>query len=295
VKVLVTGSRGKVGRALCPRLEESGYEVRAADLATPTWDRVSQDEPEDYWQADLTDAGAAYAVVAGCDVVVHTAAIPQPIHNPPHVVFANNMLSTFNVLEAAITADVGRFVNFSSETVPGFIFAYRPFKPNYLPIDEEHPVRPQDPYATAKWFGELMCDRAVERAGIRCTSIRPSWVQDEGSYERNLGPIVRDPAVLIGNYCAYVDVHDLCDAVVLAIETDLPGHEVFYIASPDTIGGHPLEETVRRHYDGDGIEFRELARQDAASISTAKAERMLGWAPERSWRDYLDDDGRART
>ena len=81
-------------------------------------------------------------------------------------------------------------------------------------------------------------------------------MQDEGSYERNLGPIVRDPSVLIGNYCSYVDVHDLCDAVVLAIETDLPGHEVFYIASPDTIGGHPLVETVSDHYGGEGIEFR---------------------------------------
>jgi UDP-glucose 4-epimerase len=294
MKVLVTGSRGKVGRALCPRLVEAGHDVRATDLATPTWDRVAPGEPEDYWQADLTDAGAAHALVAGCEVVVHTAAIPQPIHNPPHVVFANNMLSSFNVLEAAIGAGVRRVVNFSSETVPGFIFAYRPFKPDYLPIDEEHPVRPQDPYATAKWFGELMCDRTVERAEVRCTSIRPCWVQDEGSYERNLGPIVRDPSVLIDNYCSYVDVYDLCDAVVLAIETDLPGHEVFYIASPDTIGGHPLEQTVKRYYDGEGIEFRELAREDASSISTAKAERMLGWAPRRSWRDYLDDEGRAR-
>ena len=61
---------------------------------------------------------------------------------------------------------------------------------------------------------------------------------------------------MIGNYCSYVDVYDLCDAVVLAIETDLPGHEVFYIASPDTIGGHPLAETVKRYYGGEGIEFR---------------------------------------
>ena len=58
--------------------------------------------------------------------------------------------------------------------------------------------------------------------------------------------------MLIGNYCSYIDVHDLCDAVVLAIETDLPGHEVFYIASPDTIGGHPLVETVTNHYGGEG-------------------------------------------
>jgi nucleoside-diphosphate-sugar epimerase len=117
-------------------------------------------------------------------------------------------------------------------------------------------------------------------------------VQDEGSYERNLGPIVRDPSVLVGNYCSYVDVHDLCDAVVLSIETDLPGHEVFYVASPDTIGGHPLAETVRTHYGGSGIEIRALAREDASAISTAKAERLLGWKPSRSWRDYLDEEGR---
>jgi nucleoside-diphosphate-sugar epimerase len=287
-KVLVTGARGKVGRALCPRLVEAGFDVRATDLALPTWDRIGPDEIEDYWQVDLTDAGSAYAVTRGCDVVVHTAAIPQPLHNPPHVVFGNNMLSTFNALEAAIAADARRFVNFSSETVPGFIFAYRPFRPDYLPVDEEHP------YATAKWFGELLCDRAVERADIRCTSIRPCWVQDEASYERNLGPIVRDPSVLIGNFCSYVDVYDLCDAVVRAIETDLPGHEVFYIASPDTIGGHPLEETVTTYYEGKGIEFRPLERVDASAISTAKAERLLGWKPTRSWRDYLDDEGRAR-
>ena len=113
------------------------------------------------------------------------------------------------------------------------------------------------------------------------------------SYERNLGPIVRDPSVLIENYCSYVDVHDLCDAVVLAIETDLPGHEVFYIASPDTIGGHPLVETVTTLR-------RQRHRVQAARAGgrlrdlLAKAQRLLGWDPSRSWRDYLDDEGRAR-
>jgi nucleoside-diphosphate-sugar epimerase len=293
VRILVTGAHGKVGRALVPRLVGAGYDVRASDLTRPVWDRVAPGEPEDYWQADLTDAGAAYALVAGCDVVVHTAAIPQPIHNAPHVVFGNNIMSTFNVLEAAIACGSTRFVHFSSETVPGFIYALRPFSPEYLPIDEEHPVRPQDAYATAKWFGELLCERAVERSELRCTSIRPSWVQDEASYERNLGPIVRDPSVLIGNYCSYIDVHDLCDAVVLAIETDLPGHEVFYIASPDTIGSHPLAETVRTHYGGDGIELRPTVREDASAVSSEKAQRLLGWTATRSWRDYLDEQGRS--
>ncbi len=51
-------------------------------------------------------------------------------------------MATFNTLEAAVRWGVKSFVNISSETVPGFIFAERPFPPDYLPIDEEHPIRP---------------------------------------------------------------------------------------------------------------------------------------------------------
>jgi UDP-glucose 4-epimerase len=294
VKVLVTGSRGRVGRALVPALLAAGHEVRAVDLAPPSWDRDEPGDPQEYLQADLKDAGSCYALARGCDAVVHTAAIPQPVKHPPHVVFENNMLSTFDMLEAAIVAGATRFVNFSSETVPGFIFAQRPFVPEYLPIDEQHRVAPQDPYATAKWFSELLCDGAVRRSDIRCISIRPCWVQDRESYERNLGPIVRDPSVLIGNYCSYVDAYDLADATVLAVESELPGHEVMYVASPDTIGGHPLEETVRRYYPGgDRIAFRPLPRPDASAVDSSKARRLLGWEPTRSWRDYLDGEGRA--
>ena len=60
---------------------------------------------------------------------------------------------------------------------------------------------------------------------------------------------------------------------------------------PDTVGGHPLVETVTTHYDAGEIEFRPLEREDASAISTAKAQRLLGWKPTRTWRDYLDDEG----
>jgi nucleoside-diphosphate-sugar epimerase len=294
--VLVTGAYGKVGRALVPALVRAGHEVRAVDLAPPEWNRqLDPRRSKDYVRADLTDAGSCFAIVRGCDAVVHAAAIPAPVHHPPHVVFRNNLLSMFNMIEAAVAAGVRRLVNFSSETVPGFIFAYRPFKPEYLPIDEEHPIRPQDPYAQAKWFGELMCDRVVERADLACITIRPSWVQDVASYERNLGPIVRDPSLAIGNYCSYVDVYDLCDATVLAVESELPGHEVVYIASPDTIGGHPLRDVVRLSDPEGEITLKEpLPREDGSAIDSSKAQRLLGWKPARSWSDYLDAQGRLR-
>src|SRR5215210_341751 len=243
MKVLVTGARGKVGTATVAALQEGGHDVRATDRTPPVFERPEEGEA-DYFQADLTDAGDAFAVVRGADALVHTAAIPEPTRNPPHVVFQNNLMGVFNTLEAAIRFGVSRFVNLSSETVPGFFFPERPFLPDYVPVDEEHPIRPQDPYALSKWFGELLMDGAVRRSDIRCISIRPCWVQNEGNYERNLGPQVRDPAVLSANFWSYIDVYDLADAIVLAVESDLPGHEVFYIASPDNVGNRPFEQIV---------------------------------------------------
>ncbi|MCW2706660.1 MAG: epimerase, partial [Frankiales bacterium] len=279
MRVLLTGALGKVGRATSAALLAAGHKVTGVDVARPTFDRPLPGEAR-YQQADLTDAGDAYALVRGYDAVVHGAAIPEPTQNPPHTVFHNNLMSTFNLLEAAVRWGVPRFVNISSETVPGFFFPERPDLPDYVPVDEEHPVRPQDPYALSKSFGEQLMDAAVRRSDIRCISIRPSWVQTPDNYERNLGPLVRDRSEKTAGLWAYIDVEDLADAIVLAVQSDLPGHEVFYIASPDNAGGRDLAAAVREHY-GDKIEIRELARADASSISCAKAERLLGYRPSR--------------
>ena len=169
-----------------------------------------------------------------------------------------------------------RFVNVSSETAPGWFFAERPFLPDYLPVDEEHPLRPQDPYATSKVFGEQLMDAAVRRSDIRCISVRPSWVQWEGNIEHNLGPVVSgggdEPSA---GFWSYVDVYDLAEMLRLAAESDLPGHEVFYAAQPDNSAGLPLADLVRRHH-GDAIALRDVDRPDAAGISTAKAQRHAG-------------------
>lgn len=291
MKVVVTGSRGKVGRATVQAFVDAGHEVTGVDLVRPVFD-AGVVVPGRYVMADLTDAGSAYSVVAGADAVVHVAAIPQPTGNPPHVVFQTNLMSTFNLIEAAVRFGVKRFVNVSSESIVGNFFPERPFLPDYAPVDEEHPLHPQDPYALSKSFGEQLMDAAVRRSDIRAISIRPSTVHNEDNYESNLGKQVRDPSNLTANLWSYIDVYDLADALVLAAESDLPGHEVFYIASPDNAGGHDFAEILHRYY-GDQIELRPLDRVDASGIDTSKARRLLGWDPKRSWRDYLDSDGRA--
>jgi UDP-glucose 4-epimerase len=291
MRILITGARGKVGAATVAALADAGHDVTASDLGRPRFE--ADRDAVAYRQADLTDAGDAFAVVRGHDAVVHAAAIPDPTSNAPHTVFRNNLMATFNTLEAAIRFGVARFVNISSETVPGFFFPERPWLPDYLPVDERHPIRPQDPYATAKHFGELLMDGAVRRSDTTCVSIRPSWVQWEGNYELNIGPWLREPAVSEG-FWAYIDVYDLADAIRLAAEAATPGHEVVYIASPDIASHESLEELARRFYGDAAPEIRPSDEPRPNGISIAKARRLLGYDPRRSWRDYLDDDGRLR-
>jgi UDP-glucose 4-epimerase len=293
MRILVTGGHGKVGRATVDALLAAGHDVTASDLGAPVFERNEPGRAA-YFQADLTDAGHAFAAVRRHDAVIHAAAIPAPGQHPPHVVFHNNLMSTYNAIEAAVRWGVPRFVHVSSETAPGWFFAERTFLPDYLPVDEEHPLRPQDPYALSKVFGEQLMDAAVRRSDIRCISIRPSWVQWEGNIERNLGPLVRgDDDAPNAGFWAYTDVYDLAEALRLAAESDLPGHEVFYIAQADNSTGLPLADMVRRHH-GDKVALRDVPRRDASGISCAKAERLLGWRATRSWRDYLDEKGRLR-
>jgi len=303
MRVLVTGARGKVGHAVVPVLQAAGHDVVATDLGEP--DFSPPPGTAAYVKADLTDAGEVYALVGGASVsegprpgpfeaVVHAGAIPAPGRHAPQLVFRNNLTAMFNVVEASVRWGVGRLVNISSETAPGFLFAERPFFPDYLPIDEDHPLRPQDPYALTKVFGEQLCDAAVRRSDLRCISLRPSWVQNAASYLPNLGRLVADrSAPNVGGW-PYVDADDLADAIRLSVESDLPGHEVLYIAAPDTIGGRDLHQSWRAAYPKAPTELRPVSRPDASGISSAKAERLLGWRASRSWRDHLTENGEVR-
>jgi UDP-glucose 4-epimerase len=224
--VLVTGAAGMVGRAVVLALRSAGHRVVATDLPGVAFTAGLH--------ADLADAGQAGALIgdAGFDAVVHAAAIPSPGQHPPHVVFANNMMATFNVIEACVRSDVRRLVNISSVGVLGLHYAKRRILPDYLPIDEQHRLRPQDPYGLSKLFGEQLCEAAVWRSDLRCISLWPAWVQDAASYAADLGPLIRvgQPRGVAG--WPYTDVLDLAEAVRLGAESDLPGHESFYIAAP---------------------------------------------------------------
>lgn len=134
----------------------------------------------------------------------------------------------------------------------------------------------------------------MRRSDISVVSIRPSWVQHPGNYERNVGPMVREPFTFSPAFWSYTDNDDLAEAIRLAATVELSGHEVVYVAQPDNATGRPLAELVAATVPDGEVEVRPTDREDASGIDCSRAHRLLGWQPTRSWRDVLDDDGHAR-
>lgn len=286
MRVLVTGGLGKVGSHAAASLAERGHEVTITDIASPVYGPQSRAA---YIRADLTDFGETIATVfkARPDAIVHAAGIPSALKNPPPVIFANNVMATYNVAEAVARTDVGRLVYVSSETVPGYVTAERSDTPDFLPADESHPVRPQDAYALSKAVGETVCDALVRRSDATAVSIRASFVVAEDDYPR----VVPFPEefVKLGrvNVWSYVDARDLGELIALAVEATTPGHEVVYAAQPDNLVGRPLRELVESSFDTDAPELRAVAREDSSGLCCEKAAALFGWRPTRSWRDEL--------
>jgi UDP-glucose 4-epimerase len=290
VRVLITGALGKVGSAAVLAFLDAGHVVTACDRG-PAAHETDRVERLHYVHADLVDSGSAFAVVPDHDVVVHAAAIPDPTRAVPAEVLRNNLMSTFNVVEACRRAGVARLVHVSSESVAGFTFAECPVLPTAVPIDERHSTVPQDPYAQSKLFGEQLLDALVARSQTTAISLRPSWVQWEGNYERNVGPSLRDPTIATTNLWGYIDAYDLADALVLAAAASVSGHERLLIVAPDNVANRPLAELVAAQY-GSAMTVGKLARADASGWDVSKAQALIGFAARRSWRDHLTPDGR---
>ncbi len=288
MRILVTGGRGKVGSQAAHHLRASGHRVTVTDIGPA---RYGPQPPGGlpYLRADLTDFGATVGVVAAArpDVVVHTAGIPDPAHDPAATIFTTNVTSTFNVSEAVASLGVRRLVYTSSETAPGFVTALRPVLPDYLPVDEEHPLRPQDAYALSKATGEHICEALVRRSDTTAVSIRPSFVLAPGDYAHTIPALQSRRGSRSFNYWSYVDTEDLAELIRLAAESDTRGHEVVYAAQPDNYMGAPFADLLAESYGADAPPLRALRRPDSSGIDITKAERVFGWAPQRSWRDRI--------
>ena len=283
-RVLVTGAAGLLGRAVVEDLLASGYAVHAIDQRRPD---ALPDGPVWFTQADLHDTGQVASAMQRCAAVIHLGAIPAPYGQADEVVFHNNTLATFTVLQAASLLGIDRVAFASSESIYGTAWTPRPFFMRYAPADEGHPLRPHDAYALGKQVDEATAAMFARRDGMTIAGLRFAWVATRDMQlahvrERGDRPSVQDAALLF----SYIDIRDAARACRLAIEVARVrpfGFRAFNIIAADTLVTIPTEAALRTY--APDTEVRSPLPGFTGGFDITAAREVLGWAPEHSWRD----------
>ena len=293
MRILFTGGSGKAGRHVVPYLMARGHRVLNLD-------RTPLDHPGAETRiADITDAGAVHDVMAGLagfdeldlperprfDAVVHFAAVPRILLTSDAECFRVNTLGTYTVIDAALRLGIRKVVIASSETTYGICFAQGERRPDYLPVDEDHPTVPEDSYALSKVLNEATARSFHARTGADIYALRINNVIEPHEYATKFPAYVADPALRQRNIFAYIDARDLGHMVDRCLATDGLGYQVFNVANPDTSVALPSSDIAARFYDG--VPMRRAMGRFETFYAIDKARRLLGFAPQHGWRGTL--------
>ena len=307
--VAVTGSSGKLGRHVVADLAEHGHRVIALDRVPDPSSSAA------FVRVDVTDTGQVLEALGGVDgvhdgvdAVVHLAAIPAPGLTTNGATFANNIAATHNVFAAVRRLGVRSVVWASSETVLGLPFSNRSDHdsstpdsvrggrpapdqnpPPYIPVDEEYPPRPNSTYSLVKTLEEEMARQFCRwEPELTMVGLRFSNVMDEADYAE-FPSFDDDPRLRSWNLWGYIDGRDGAQAVRRALERcrdgSTSGVEVFIIANADTVMSRSSAELAAEVFPG--VPVTKPLGEHETLLSIDKARRVLGYAPEHSWRDSL--------
>jgi nucleoside-diphosphate-sugar epimerase len=271
--VAITGAAGRLGRRAVIEMLNAGHDVRAIDRIRPAMDLCPAHI------ADIRDLGQVCGVLQGCDAVLHLAAIPSPRGYPQEEVFAVNALGTFNVVEAATLLGITRVIGASSASALGVAYATRlPVPLRYVPIDEAHPLLPQDAYGLSKLVGEDIVHAYHRRTGGAALSLRFPLIWDRDAAPDLLERLAADEAEGRHTLWSYIDVRDAARACRLTLEAPDVGDDVFYVAAPRTFMARPSASLARRHFptlerirgdDDTNWSFHDCARGAGAGLRGA--------------------------
>jgi len=213
-KILVTGSSGFVGKKLVEKLEYLDFKIIKADLV----ECINLNNFN-----EVKDIGEF-------DVVVHLAAntfVPDSFENPRKFYY-NNINSTLNILE------VCRINNASLVFVSSYVYG----KPDYLPIDENHPLKGHNPYAQSKIICEQICEGYWRDHNVPVVIIRPSNIYGEGQNPNFLIPKIikqaRNGNINLKNSKTkrdFIYIDDIVRAYTMIVEKNIEGYQVYNLGA----------------------------------------------------------------
>lgn len=307
MKALITGCAGFAGSHLAEHLLERGEEVVALVRAQDPLGNLEHLLPKlRLVRADVLDLDRLSAIMEETrpQRIYHLAALSSPVESlrDPRLTYQVNFTGTFNLLLAwRQTGLDSRFLLVSSSEVYGRV------SERDLPVREDAPLRPANPYAGSKAAAEMLALQFFGSYGLPIVRVRPfnhtGPRQDAGfvcsGLARQVAEIelgLRAPAVTVGNLKArrdFSDVRDVVDGYGLLLEKGQPG-EVYQLCS-----GHPVSiEVVLRLLTGLAskpveiiVDESKLRSQDAAAMwgDPLKAAQALGWKPRYGLETTLRD------
>ena len=247
MRILVTGARGFVGRALCPALRDTGHRVIAAvrnadGLPEGSEIRLVDDiGPDTDWTEALQDVEAVVHLAARVHVMRESAADPLTAFR------RTNTEGTLRLARAAAQAGVRLFVFLSSVKVLGEASPHGP-------LTDASPPNPQDPYAVSKWEAETGLSDLAREFGMEVVILRPPLVYGpgvRGNFLSLLRLVHRGlplPLGAVRNRRSLLNLGNLADAIGLCL------------AHPDAPGGTFLLR------DGEDLSTPELVRRLARAL-----------------------------
>jgi UDP-glucose 4-epimerase len=290
--VLVTGSSGVVGTALVHRLLEDGTDVRGVDREPNPWSDAVQDVTS---EVDLLADDAGERLPADADTVVHLAAhsrVRDSVTNPREATENMDMLAT--VLEYARETE-SDFVFTSSREVYGY-------QGKTIYNESDAGVRDvKNPYGASKAGGESLVEAYRECYGISSCTLRLSNVYGRfDSYNRVI-PLFIAQAARSQDLTVYGDnklldflyLDDCIDALVRSIDRMSSVHgEVMNVGSGEGHSLLQLAELIVETFDADidvTVDSNRPGEVDRYVADLDRSRRLLGFEPERSLEDGLDE------
>ena len=279
-KIVVTGGAGRLGRYVTENLHQS------CDLTV--LDRVPVNVPGiRSIEAEITDYEGLKRSFAGQEAVVHLAAIPNPRTAPPDVTFLINVQGTWAVLQAAEDCGVKRVVVASSDASLGLHYNPPGWGPQYLPIDEDHPLRPIDFYSLSKECTESICRSYANRGKVEVIAIRPTHIVFPPEY-----PELEARGADVQNYhlWTYVAPEDVAEGFRCALDAADGRYGAYFITASDGLNTRPTLDLLRER-NGTLPPIRNAAyferHPTAAILDGGRARDRLGFEAKINWREMV--------